>query len=388
MMIPYGRQDITEDDVQAVTSVLRSDFLTQGRKIPEFENALASYAGAKHCVAVNSATSALHVACLALELGPGDTLWTSPLTFVASANCALYCGAKVDFVDVDLESYNICVASLREKLEASEKTGSLPKALVVVHLRGEPADLREIRGLSRQYGFAVIEDAAHAIGARYQQETIGSCKYSDITVFSFHPVKIVTTAEGGAALTNDKRLADRMRLFRSHGITRNDDQFQGQAEGSWYYEQIELGLNYRLTDLQAALGLSQLSRIDRYVARRHELSDRYDELLESLPLVLPKNDPENHSALHLYVIRVGNGSAETRARVFEALRADGIGANVHYIPVHYHPHYRRMGFKKGDFPRSETYYETAITIPLFFGLTFEQQDFVVGSLARAAATFL
>ena len=377
-MIPYGRQEITDDDIEAVVSVLRSDFLTQGPVVPRFEQAVAAYASAAHAVAMNSATSALHVACLALGLEPGDTLWTTPITFVASANCALYCGARVDFVDIDPGTGNLSVKRLTEKLEAAEKAGILPKIVVPVHLCGLPCDMEAIHSLSRRYGFRIIEDASHAIGAQYRDERIGSCRFSDVTIFSFHPVKVITTGEGGMALTNDALLAERMSLLRSHGITRDAARMTREPDGPWYYQQIELGFNYRMTEMQAALGVSQLARLDDYVARRHALADRYDAAFADLPLTLPKRPGESRSALHLYVIRLQD-VAEHR-RIFEALRAGGIGVNLHYIPVHTQPYYEKLGFRTGQFPVAERYYAEAISLPMYPTLPHADQDRVIGQI--------
>lgn len=375
--IPYGRQDISAADIEAVTEVLRSDFLTQGPAILRFEGALAEYCGARHALAMNSATSALHVACLALGLGEGDRLWTSPNTFVASANCALYCGAEVDFVDIDPRTYNMSVAALTAKLEQAASEDRLPKIVVPVHFAGQSCDMREIHALSQRYGFRIIEDASHAVGGRYLGQPIGNCRYSDVTIFSFHPVKIITTAEGGMALTNDSALATRMEQFRSHGITRDAASMEGESEGAWYYQQITLGYNYRMTDIQAALGCSQFVRLDEYVRRRHVLARRYDELLSGLPVVPPWQSPDVYSALHLYPIRIDSRTGKGRREIFDGLRAAGIGVNVHYIPVHTQPHYRRMGFTYGDFPEAERYYEGAISLPMFPTLTESQQDEVV-----------
>lgn len=385
-MIPYGRQEITQADIEAVVAVLQSDFLTQGPMVPRFEQAVTTYCGAAHAVAVNSATSALHIACLALGLGPGDRLWTSPITFVASANCGLYCGAQVDFVDIDPRSYNLSVTALEHKLIAAERAGTLPKVLVAVHLCGQPCEMAAIHALSQRYGFRVIEDASHAIGGRYQGEPIGTCRYSDITVFSFHPVKIITTAEGGMALTNDAALAERMELLRSHGITRDPALMTHEPDGPWYYQQVALGFNYRMTDLQAALGVSQLERLDRYVQRRHELAERYHQLLQPLPVTPPWQHPDSYSGLHLYVIRLQlDRIAKSHRQVFEALRAAGIGVNLHYIPVHTQPYYRQLGFNHGDFTEAERYYAEAISLPLFATMTEQQQDQVVAALAEALA---
>lgn len=383
-MIPYGRQDITPADVDAVVAVLRSDFLTQGPMVPRFEAAVASHVGAGHALAVNSATSALHIACLALGLGPGDWLWTSPVTFVASANCGLYCGASVDFVDIDPRTYNLCPEALAAKLEAAETAGRLPKVVVAVHLCGQPCDMEKIHALGQRYGFRIIEDASHAIGGKYKGEYIGSCRYSDITVFSFHPVKIITTAEGGMALTNDAALAERMALLRSHGITRDLAQMTHEPDGPWYYQQIDLGFNYRMTELQAALGVSQMERLDAFVARRHQLARRYDALLADLPLRTPWQHPDGHSGLHLYVVRLQlDKLTRSHREVFESLRAQGIGVNLHYIPVHTQPYYQAMGFKTGDFPEAERYYAEAISLPMYQGLSDEQQDRVVTALTAA-----
>ncbi|MDX0456150.1 UDP-4-amino-4,6-dideoxy-N-acetyl-beta-L-altrosamine transaminase [Sinorhizobium medicae] len=386
-MIPYGRQDITQADIDAVAEVLRSDFLTQGPAVPRFENALVDYTGAKFALAANSATSALHVACLAMGLGPGDWLWTSPLTFVASANCALYCGAKIDFVDVDPRTYNLCPAKLERKLIVAERDGTLPKIVVLVHFAGQPCAIAEFHELGKRYGFRIIEDASHAIGGMYQGEPIGNCRYSDVTVFSFHPVKIVTTAEGGAALTNSRELADKIALFRSHGITRDPAVMTHEPDGPWYYQQVDLGYNYRLTDMQAALGLSQMVRLDEYVARRHALARRYNESLIELPVVTPWQHPDSYSGLHLYVVRLElTKISKSHRAVFEGLRARGIGVNLHYIPVHTQPYYSRMGFRKGDYPEAERYYEEAITLPLYPTMTEAQQDQVVAALTAELAT--
>lgn len=383
-MIPYGRQDITQADIDAVVGVLQSDFLTQGPMVPRFEQQVAQLVGATHALAVNSATSALHIACLALGLGPGDRLWTSPVTFVASANCGLYCGAQVDFVDIDPRTYNLCPQALSRKLEQAEQEGTLPKVVVAVHLCGQPCDMQAIHALAKRYGFKVIEDASHAIGGKYQGEFIGNGKYSDITVFSFHPVKIITTAEGGMALTNDADLANKMALLRSHGITRDPDQMTHESDGPWYYQQIDLGFNYRMTELQAALGVSQMERLDQYIARRHQLAERYDDLLASLPVTTPWQHADSYSGLHLYVIRLQlEKISKTHRQVFESLREQGIGVNLHYIPVHTQPYYADMGFKPEDFPGAQNYYREAISIPMFQTMSNEQQDQVVAAIVRA-----
>lgn len=383
-MIPYGRQDITQADIDAVVGVLQSDFLTQGPMVPRFEQQVAQHVGASHALAVNSATSALHIACLALGLGPGDRLWTSPVTFVASANCGLYCGAEIDFVDIDPRTYNLCPKALERKLEQAEQEGTLPKVVVPVHLCGQPCDMQAIHKLALRYGFKVIEDASHAIGGKYQGEFIGNGRYSDITVFSFHPVKIITTAEGGMALTNDVELANKMALLRSHGITRDPQLMTHEADGPWYYQQIDIGFNYRMTELQAALGISQMDRLDQYIARRHQLAARYNDLLAALPVSVPWQHADSYSGLHLYVITLQLGKiTKTHREVFESLREQGIGVNVHYIPVHTQPYYERMGFKPEDFPLAQDYYRQAISIPMFQTMTDEQQDLVVAAIAKA-----
>lgn len=383
-MIRYGQQDITQDDIDAVIRVLRSPNLTQGPTIPAFEEAVLAQVDVQHAVAVNSATSALHIACLALGLGPGERLWTTPNTFVASANCALYCGAEVDFVDIDPRTSNLCPQALEEKLVDAERAGHLPKIVVPVHLSGQPCDMAAIHALGRKYGFRIIEDASHAIGGRYKDEPIGNCRYSDITVFSFHPVKIITTAEGGMALTNDDELATRLGLLRSHGITRDPILMTQGMDGPWYYQQVALGFNYRMTDMQAALGLSQITRLTDYVSRRHEIADRYDRLLSDLPLTLPWQHPDSYSAWHLYVIRLQLDRIKaTRLQVFEAFRARDILVNLHYIPVHTQPHYQKMGFRPGDYPQAEQYYREAISIPMHPTLTDAEQDFVIEVLREA-----
>lgn len=377
-MIPYGRQDISQDDIEAVHAVLRSDFLTQGPVVPRFEAALADWAGAAYGIAVNSATSALHIACLALDIGPGDRLWTSPITFVASANCGLYCGATVDFVDIDPATYNMSPARLEEKLIAAQKTGTLPKVIVPVHMCGQSCDMEAIGTLARSYGVAVIEDASHAIGGHWQGAPVGNCSYSDITVFSFHPVKIITTAEGGLATTNNPDLAAKMERLRSHGITREPALMTHEPDGPWYYQQIDLGLNYRMTEMQAALGLSQMGRLEQFVAHRHLLAERYDAALSDFPLSTPWRHPNSYSAFHLYIIALDDPTCHRP--IFEALRAQGIGVNLHYIPVHLQPYYRNMGFSPGDFPASEDYYRRAISIPIFGTMEETQQDKVIGAL--------
>jgi UDP-4-amino-4,6-dideoxy-N-acetyl-beta-L-altrosamine transaminase len=382
-MIPYGRQDITQADIDAVVAVLQSEHLTQGPAVPKFERTVATHVGAKHALAVNSATSALHIACVSLGLGYGDWLWTTPLTFVASANCGLYCGAQVDFVDIDPRTYNLCPNALEAKLIAAEKSGRLPKVLVAVHLCGQSCDMAAIYTLSQKFGFKIIEDASHAIGGKYKSEFIGNCRYSDITVFSFHPVKIITTAEGGMVLTNSDELAAEMALLRSHGITRDTTQMTHASDGPWYYQQIRLGFNYRMNELQAALGVSQMQRLDAYVTRRHELSRRYNHLLADLPVIAPWQHPDSYSGWHLYVIRLPlKKISKTHQQVFEALRDEGIGVNLHYIPVHTQPYYQRMGFKVGGYPQAEQYYSEAISLPLFQTLSDLQQEHIVDVLRK------
>ena len=385
-MIPYGRQDISQEDIDAVVDVLKSDFLTQGPKVPAFESALTSHTGAKYALAVNSATSALHIACMALELGEGDWLWTSPNTFVASANAGLYCGAKVDFIDIDSRTYNLCPNKLEKKLQIADLDGCLPKVLVPVHLCGQPCDMKRIRGLCNKYNVKIVEDASHAIGGSYQGAPIGNCKYSDITVFSFHPVKIVTTAEGGAALTNDHELAAKMALYRSHGITRNHDEMTEISHGAWYYQQITLGYNYRMTELQAALGSSQMTRLTEFVTTRHKIAERYNFLLKDLPVQIPYQLENTYSGLHLYVIRLKlDEISVTHNEVFGELRANQINVNLHYIPVHIQPYYKAMGFRYGDFPASEQYYKEAISLPMYPGLSQSDQDKVVRVLTSSLA---
>lgn len=375
-MIPYGRQNISEADIAAVTEVLRSDFLTQGPAVPAFEAAVAERVGAAHAVAVNSATSALHIAAAALGLGPGDCLWTVPNTFVASANCALYCGARVDFVDIDPQTYVMSVPALSEKLDHAAREGTLPKVLVSVHLAGQSCEMAEIGALARRYGVRVIEDASHAIGASYRERPVGDCAHSDITIFSFHPVKIVTTGEGGVATTQDAELARRMTLLRSHGITRDRAQMTTDL-GAWYYEQIALGWNYRLTDIAAALGTSQLARLDSVIARRREIAAAYDADFAGTGIVIPMQHTDTASSWHLYVVLL---PAEHRQRIFDGLRAAGIGVNIHYYPVHLQPHYRGLGFRPGQFPAAEDYAARAISLPIHTRLTEAERTFVVAQL--------
>lgn len=383
--IPYARQDISQADIDAVIRVLGSDWLTQGPAIARFEEAVAAYCGVRHASAVCNATAALHLACRALNLGPGDLLWTSPNTFVASANCALYCGASIDFVDIDPRTYNMSIDELVAKLAHAEKEGRLPKIVVAVHFAGQPCDMEAIGALARRYGFAVIEDASHAIGASDGPAAVGSCAYSDITVFSFHPVKIMTTGEGGMLLTNRTDVDARLRLLRSHGVTRDPSQMDQPPHGPWYYQQTELGYNYRITDIQATLGLSQLVRLDEFIGRRRVLAGNYDMLLEDLPLILPYQRPNARSAWHLYVIRVPGCGGKGRGEVFASLRENGILANVHYIPVHTQPYYRKLGFREGDFPEAERYYEEALSLPMFFGLRESDQERVAEQLRSVLA---
>ena len=379
-VIPYGRQDISQADIDAVIGVLRSDWLTQGPAVPAFESAVAARCGAARAVAVNSATSALHVACLALDVGPGDTVWTSPNTFVASANCARYCGASIDFVDIDPHTWCMSVEALSQKLAGAKTTRApLPKVVIPMHFAGQSCDMAAIARLAKEYGFRIIEDASHAIGGSYKHEPVGSCRYSDIAVFSFHPVKIITTGEGGMALTNDTSLADRMARLRNHGITRDPGEMNRSSDGPWYYEQIELGFNYRMTDIQAALGLSQLNRLNTFVQRRNELAQRYDEAFADMPIEYQTTPDGVYSSRHLYVIRV---PADQHLGLFEHLRAQGIGVNLHYIPVHLQPEYRRLGFREGQFPQAEQYYREAMSLPMYSALTDEQHSRVVEMVTR------
>ncbi|RDE22570.1 UDP-4-amino-4,6-dideoxy-N-acetyl-beta-L-altrosamine transaminase [Motiliproteus coralliicola] len=382
-VIPYGKQDISQDDIDAVVAVLKSDFLTQGPQVPAFEKAVADYCGAKHALAVNSATSALHIACLALGLGEGDWLWTTPITFVASANCGLYCGAQVDFIDINPRTYNLCADALEQKLIVAQANDCQPKVVVAVHLCGQPCEMEKIHRLSQRYGFRIIEDASHAIGGRYQDKPIGNGRYSDITIFSFHPVKIVTTAEGGMVVTNDKALAEKMELLRSHGITRDPALMTHKPDGGWYYQQVELGFNYRMTELQAALGVSQMQRLDQFVAKRHQLATRYDQLLSELPVITPYQLANGYSGLHLYVVRLKTEQLKRSHReIFDELREAGIGVNLHYIPVHTQPYYKQLGFKQGDYPQAESYYSEAISLPMFPLLSEADQDRVIEVLTK------
>lgn len=383
--IPYGRQSINQDDIDAVVDVLRSDFLTQGKQVPHFETLVAQYCGVAHAVATNSATSALHVACMALGVGPGDWVWTTPNTFVASANCALYCGARIDFVDIDPLTCNMSAARLAEKLVLAKTQGKLPKVVIPVHLCGQSCDMATIDTLAREYGLRVIEDASHAIGSNYRGEPVGSCRYSDITVFSFHPVKIITTAEGGMATTNNAILSERMRRHRSHGITSDQDQMLPRpGDEIWNYQQIYLGYNYRMTDIQAALGVSQMKRLDAFVVRRREIAAVYDAAFEHLPIVLPKQHPDALSCYHLYPVRIREGlTARTQRQVYDALWQADIAVNLHYIPVYRQPYFEAMGFPAGYCPEAEKFHRETISLPVFPGLTPEQQDHVIGALRAA-----
>ncbi|MBM3393525.1 MAG: UDP-4-amino-4,6-dideoxy-N-acetyl-beta-L-altrosamine transaminase [Betaproteobacteria bacterium] len=383
-MIPYGRQEITTADIDAVVAVLRSNYLTQGPAVPQFEQAVASYCGAAHGVAANSATSALHLACLALGVGEGDRVWTSPISFVASANCARYCGAIVDFVDIDARTGNMSVDRLAVKLREARVAGSLPKVVIPVHLCGLPCDIAAIHALGQEYGFRIIEDASHAIGARYRGQQIGNCRYSDIAVFSFHPVKIITTGEGGMAMTNDAEIANRMALLRSHGITRDPSLMSRVPDGPWYYQQIDLGYNYRMTDIQAALGISQLERLEGYVSQRQELARRYDQLLADLPLLLPYRDDVGRSSIHLYVVRLLLDRIQVSHRtVFDELRGNGIGVNLHYIPIYSQPYYQRLEHAREALPEADAYYAAALSLPLFPALSEDDQRSVADTLRAA-----
>ena len=383
-MIPYGRQQITESDIDAVVEVLRSDFITQGKKVPQFEEALTSYCGAKHAVATHSATSALHIACLALGVDQGDIVWTSPISFVASANCAIYCGAKVDFVDIDPDYYHISIPALKTKLAQAQQTHSLPKVLIPVHMCGQSCDMESIHQLSQQYGFHIIEDASHAVGGRYQNKAIGNCGLSDISIFSFHPVKIITSGEGGMALTNNEELALRLRRLRSHGITSDKTEFKLRpADEIWYYQQKELGFNYRMTDIAASLGTSQLERLDSIIEKRHAIARRYDQELKQLPITVPKQHPDSHSSYHLYPVLISREtSPKTQKEVFQALHAANIRANLHYIPIYRQPFYEAMGFQPNTCPNAEQYYRETVSLPIYPTLTKDQQTFVIETLSE------
>lgn len=377
--IPYGRHDINQTDIDAVSEILKSDFIAQGPTIINFEKAVADYCSAQYATAVNSATSALHIACMALELGPDDILWSSPNTFVASTNCALYIGASVDFVDIDPQTYNMSVDALEKKLVEAERIGKLPKVVVPVHFTGQPCDMKRISELGRKYGFRIIEDASHAIGAKYNGESVGNCRYSDITIFSFHPVKIITTGEGGMAVTNDPDLNFNMQRFRSHGIISEASRMEKRPDDEfWGYQQITLGYNYRTTDIQAALGLSQLNRLDEYVIKRHAIAAYYNENLQGLHLVLPHQEAISYSSYHLYVVRLKTlQKGITQKQVFEKMRSNGIDVNLHYIPVYLQPYYQALGFKRGHCPEAEAYFKETMSIPMFPTLTDGNLDKVV-----------
>ena len=386
-MIPYGKQDISEDDIDSVLKVLKSDFLTQGEKVIMFEQALSNYCQVDYGIALNSATSALHVACLALDLNQGDIVWTSPNSFVASANCALFCGAYVDFVDIDPKTYNLSVDLLEEKLIEANQKNKLPKIIIPVHFAGQSCDMERIHELSKRYGFKILEDASHAVGGKYKSLPVGNCHYSDITVFSFHPVKIITTAEGGMAVTKPKKLINKMRLIRSHGVTRDEKLIRKKKYLPYYYEQVELGFNYRMTELQAALGLSQLNRLDDFVSRRHQIKKRYDLTLQNEYLTKPFQNINCYSSMHLYPIKINSAEcSKSRDEVFLKLRQEGVGVNVHYIPIHTQPFYKSLGFKEGDFPNSEDYFKNALSIPIFSSMNFNEQDKVIESLINILKT--
>ncbi len=376
-MIPYGKQNISKEDLDQIKEVLNSDFLTQGPKITEFEEAICSSTNANHATAVSSATAALHIACLSMGLGDGDILWTSPNSFVASSNCALYCGAEVDFVDIDIETNNISIEKLEKKLRQAKETNTLPKILIPVHMCGFSCDMASIHELSKEYGFKIIEDASHCIGAKYQDNPVGSCQFSDIAVFSFHPVKIITTGEGGVATTNCEELDRMMKIYRTHGITRNAELMEGKKEGDWFYEQVSLGFNYRITDIQASLGISQLTRLEKYVKKRNELAEIYDKSLSDLPITLPPRSDSVFSSFHLYIIKINDLKKFSRKDFFDYLRSNNIGANVHYIPIHLHPFYKSKGFNPGDFPSSEESYEKSVSIPIYQDLSKKDQDYII-----------
>ncbi len=383
-MIPYGRQHISDEDIQAVVDVLKSDFLTQGPVVPAFERAVCDYTGAKHAIAVSSGTSALHIACLSLGLKKGDWLWTTPISFVASANCGLYCGASIDFIDIDPDTWNISIDGLKDKLEKAQKENRLPKVIVAVHLCGLSCDMESIRKLSHEYGFYVIEDACHAIGGKFQNQPIGNCQYSDITVYSFHPVKTITTGEGGMAVTNSSEFCEKMMLLRSHGITRDPEKMTHEPDGPWYYQQISLGFNFRMTDIQAALGISQLKQLDRFVEKRNRLAELYDDFLNVLPIQKPYRADDNYSGRHLYVIRfTENKNSKTHQQIFDSLREQGIGVNVHYIPIHTQPYFQSMGFRNGMYPNAEAYYREAISLPMYVGLTDNEIKKICTSIKKS-----
>ena len=383
-MIPYAKQDISDEDIDSVIEVLKSDFLTQGNQGPLFEDIISKRMGAKYALAANSATSCLHLSCLSLGLSKGDILWTSPITYVASANCALFCGAEVDFVDIDPLTWNISVEILEEKLKTARKRKKIPKILVLVHLAGNPCDLKKIFDLSKEYGFSIIEDASHALGSKYSEEQIGSSTYSDISVFSFHPVKNITTGEGGMILTNNKEIAEKVNLYRSHGVTRDTNKMFNKNEGLWYYEQLLLGFNFRMNEIQASLGISQMNSLDKFISKRNEVSQMYIKNLKNLPLTFQKVRNEDLSAWHLFIIHLKLDQLElTRLEIYNSLREKGIGVNVHYIPVHLQPFYRNLGFKQGDYPNSESYYDGALTIPMYTKLKKKDIEFVIQALQES-----
>tara|TARA_Y100000589_G_scaffold305927_1_gene320270 strand:+ start:10812 stop:11981 length:1170 start_codon:yes stop_codon:yes gene_type:complete len=381
--IPYGRQDIDDEDINNVVKVLKSDFITQGPTVPLFENLLSKYTHGKYSFCLNSATSALHLACLSLGLKKGDIVWTSPISFVASANCALYCGAKVDFIDIDPFSYNMSVKKLEEKLINAKKEGDLPKIVIPVHLSGQSAEMIKIKELSKEFNFKIIEDASHALGGSYKNEKIGSCKFSDLTVFSMHPVKMITTGEGGVITTNNKLIAKKIKSLRSHGITKDTLDMTKVPDGLWYYEQLELGYNYRMPDINAALGITQLDKLDKFVSKREEIANYYDKNLIDLPLKTPHQIPNCVSSRHLYIIRIDNKHSKFKHKdIFSRLRDSNIGVNLHYIPIHLQPYFQNLGFIKGQFPEAEKYYEEAISLPIFTKLTKREQDYVIDTLRK------
>ena len=381
-MIPYGKQLISQADIDSVVAVLQSDWLTQGPKVPAFEAAISNYCNAQYGIAVNSATSALHIACLALNVSEGDTVWTSPISFVASANCALYCGAKVDFVDIDLATGNMSVSALTDKLISAKQNNCLPKVVIPVHLAGQSCDMKAIYDLSKQYGFKIIEDASHAIGAQYNGNKVGCCEFSDITVFSFHPVKIITSAEGGMAVSNNQQLAKKLQRLRSHGITNDPNEMTEQSHGPWYYQQVELGFNYRMTELQAALGLSQLDKLDEFVTTRNALAISYSNAFETMPLSHLTQLTKCYSSYHLYVVKLADGHCHLHRHIIEQLRSKGIISHLHYIPIHTQPFYKEMGFKDSDFPNAMKYYKTAFTIPLHPQLTEQEQNYIIDEIGK------
>ncbi len=377
-MIPYSRQSINENDINEVIKVLKSEMITQGPIVEKFEKTICSYTSSNYSVLTNSATSALHISCLALGLSKGDILWTSPNSYVASANVGLLCNAKVDFVDIDPENYNMCPTALSIKLKNAEKLGQLPKIVMPVHFAGQSCDMIKIKKLSEKYGFKIIEDASHAIGGSYNNTKIGSCRFSDITVFSFHPVKIITTAEGGCAITNNEEIFEKLKLLSSHGVTRNPKFMAEKNSDKWVYDQISIGFNYRMSDMNAALGLSQLLRIDCFLKKRNKIAKKYFQQLKNIDLKLPKQEDYNLSAFHLFPIQVKN-----RKRIYELFHQNDIKVNVHYRPIHTQPFWQKRGFKSGLFPNSEFYYSQAISLPIFYDLNDELQDNVIKILQNS-----